>query len=67
MLAQQVYHTAFRISYRDSDISLEIAAFYNTQRRVGFMSENKLLDLLVVFALRGVLFIFGGIVNTPFD
>ena len=53
MLAQQVYHTAFRISYRDSDISLEIAAFYDIIRKgeMGFMSENKLLDLSFEFAV----------------
>ena len=53
MLAAQAYHTAFRISYRDSDISLEIAAFYDIIRKKegAFMSVNILLDLSFDFAV----------------
>ena len=53
MLAAQAYHTAFCISYRDSDISLEIAAFYDIIRKKegAFMSVNILLDLSFDFAV----------------
>lgn len=53
MLAAQAYHTAFRISYHDSDISLEIAAFYDIIRKKegAFMSVNILLDLSFDFAV----------------
>ena len=52
MLAKQVYHTACRISYRVSDISLK----YTTNCKImakecAFMSENKLLDLSFEFAV----------------
>ena len=53
MLAAQAYHTAFRISNLDSDISLEIAAFYDIIRKKegAFMSVNILLDLSFDFAV----------------
>ena len=53
MLAKQVYHTACRISYRVSDISLK----YTTNcdiimaKEGAFMSENQLLDLSFEFAV----------------
>ena len=53
MIAKQVYHTACRISYRVSDISLK----YTTNcdiimaKEGAFMSENKLLDLSFEFAV----------------
>ena len=53
MLAKQVYHTACRISYRASDISLKSATFYDIipLKEGAFMSENKLLDLSFEFAV----------------
>ena len=53
IFAEQVYHTACRISYRVSDISLK----YTTNcdiimaKEGAFMSENKLLDLSFEFAV----------------
>lgn len=53
MLVRQAYHATLRISYRDSDISLEIAAFYDIIRKKegAFMSVNILLDLSFDFAV----------------
>ncbi len=53
MLAEQVYHTACRISYRVSDISLKKAMFYSIMslKEGAFISENKLLDLSFEFAV----------------
>ena len=53
MLAEQVYHTACRISYRVSDISLNNATFYDIipMKEGVFMPENKLLDLSFEFAV----------------
>ena len=53
MLAKQVYHTACRISYRVSDISLKIATIYSIilSKEGAVMSENKLLDLSFEFAV----------------
>lgn len=50
MLAKQVYHTACRISYRVSDISLKNATIIPMKEGV-FMPENKLLDLSFKFAV----------------
>ncbi|MBQ7835900.1 MAG: four helix bundle protein [Clostridia bacterium] len=52
-LAKQVYHTACRISYRASDISLKIATIYDIilMKEGALMSENKLLDLSFEFAV----------------
>ena len=53
MLAKQVYHTACRISYRVSDISLETITFYDiiSSKEGAIMSENKLLALSFEFAV----------------
>ena len=53
MLAEQVYHTACRISYRVSDISLKITTIYDIilSKEGAIMSENKLLDLSFEFAV----------------
>ena len=53
MLAKQVYHTACRISYRVSDISLKYTTNCNIimAKEGAFMSENKLLDLSFEFAV----------------
>ena len=53
MLAEQVYHTACRISYRASDISLKSNVIYDIiiVKEGAFMSENKLLDLSFEFAV----------------
>ena len=53
MLAKQAYHTARRISYRVSDISLKNITFYDIilMKKGVFMSENKLLDLSFEFAV----------------
>ena len=53
ILAEQVYHTASRISYRICDISLKITTFYDIMplKEGDFMSENKLLDLSFEFAV----------------
>ena len=53
MLAKQVYHTACRISYRVSDISLKYTTNFDmiTAKEGAFMSENKLLDLSFEFAV----------------
>ena len=53
MLAKQVYHTACRISYRVSDISLKNTTFFDIilMKEGVFMSENKLLDLSFEFAV----------------
>ena len=53
MLAKQVYHTACRILYRDSDISLKNTTFFDIipMKEGVFMSENKLLDLSFEFAV----------------
>lgn len=50
VLAKQVYHTACRISYRVSDISLKNATIIPMKEGV-FMPENKLLDLSFKFAV----------------
>ena len=53
MLAKQAYHTACRISYRVSDISLKYTTNCNIimAKEGAFMSENKLLDLSFEFAV----------------
>lgn len=50
MLTKRVYHTACRISYRVSDISLKNATIIPMKEGV-FMPENKLLDLSFKFAV----------------
>ena len=49
----EIYHTAYRISYRISDISLKIITNYDiiALKEGAFMSENKLLDLSFEFAV----------------
>ena len=61
MLAKQVYHTAYRISYRVSDISLKNTANYDIiwLKEGAFMPENKLLDLSFEFAVAVVNLIDG--------
>ena len=53
IFATQIYHTASRISYRVSDISLKNTRFYDIIpiKEGVFMSENKLLDLSFEFAV----------------
>ena len=49
----EIYHTARRISYRNSDISLKNATIYDIipMKEGAFTSENKLLDLSFEFAV----------------
>ena len=61
MLAKQVYHTACRISYRVSDISLKYTTNFDMimAKEGAFMSENKLLDLSFEFAVAIVILVVG--------
>ena len=63
MLAKQVYHTACRILYRDSDISLKNTTFFDIipMKEGVFMSENKLLDLSFEFAVAIVNLVAGAV------
>ena len=65
MLTQQVYHTACRISYRVSGISLKNTTFFDIilMNEGAFMSENRLLDLSFEFAVAIVNLVDG--VTTP--